>query len=140
MIPEIIPDLYRAVRFIRYHAKDHGVDPQRLGVTGASSGGHLALMLATGGGPGKPDAPDPVDRESSAVQAVGCFFPPTDFLNYVRPGLNAMDQSVLKNFAKFIGPTPSDPGERDALGRRISPIYSVSNHMAPTLIIHGEKD
>ena len=139
-IPQIIPDLHRAVRFIRFHATDYGVESQRLGVTGASSGGHLALILGTQGGPGAADAPDPVDRESSAVQAVACFFPPTDFLNYVRPDLNAMDESVLKNFRKFIGEIPADIAARDALGRRISPIYSVSGKTAPTLIIHGEKD
>jgi acetyl esterase/lipase len=44
-IPEIIQDMNRAVRFIRYHAKDYGIDPDRLGVTGASAGGHLSLML-----------------------------------------------------------------------------------------------
>ncbi len=140
VIPEIIPDLHRAVRFIRFNAKKFGVDGNKLGVTGASSGGHLAFLLATHGGPGAVDAADPVERESSAVQAVACFFPPTDFLNYVKPNLNAMDESVLKNFSKFIGPVPADEQERDALGRRISPIYSVSSNMAPALIIHGEKD
>ncbi len=139
-IPAIIPDAHRAVRFIRRGAARFGVDPARLGATGASSGGHLALILGTQGGPGAPDAADPVDRESSAVQAVACFFPPTDFLNYVRPGVNALDESVLKNFRKFIGPVPADQKARDALGRSISPIYSVSAATAPTLIIHGEKD
>ena len=140
VIPEIIPDLYRAVRFIRFHAQRFGVDANQLGVTGASSGGHLALILATQGGPGAVGAADPVARESSAVQAVACFFPPTDFLNYVKPNLHAMDESVLKNFRKFIGEIPADAAARDELGRRISPIYSVSSNMAPALIIHGEKD
>ena len=139
-IPEIIPDIHRAVRFIRHHAARWNVDPARLGATGASAGGHLALIVGTQGGPGAADARDPVERESSAVQAVACFFPPTDFNNYVKPGLNALDESVLKNFRKFIGAIPEDVAERDALGRRISPIYSVSAKTAPTLIIHGEKD
>ena len=82
----------------------------------------------------------PGGRESSAMQAVACLFPPTDFLNYVKPDLNTLDESVLKNFRKFIGDIPADVAERDALGRRISPLYSVSSSMAPTLIIHGEKD
>ena len=64
---EIVEDVNRAVRYIRHHARDYGVDPQRLGVTGGSAGGHLSLMLATRGGPGAADATDPVDRESSAV-------------------------------------------------------------------------
>ncbi len=139
-IPEIIPDVPRAVRYLRCHAKEYGVDPQRIGVTGASSGGHLALLAGTQGSPGVEGAEDPVDRESSAVQAVACFFPPTDFLNYVKPNLNAMDESVLKNYRKFIGDIPADLAARDALGRRISPIYGITGKMPPTLIIHGEKD
>src|SRR5262245_49608073 len=41
-IPEVLEDMHRAVRFIRYHAKEYGVDPERLGVEGASAGGHLS--------------------------------------------------------------------------------------------------
>ena len=74
-VPEIIPDINRAVRFIRYHAKDYGIDPQRIGICGASAGGHLSLMIGTAGSKGKQDTSDPVDRESSRVQAVACFFP-----------------------------------------------------------------
>ena len=86
-VPEIVEDMNRAVRFIRHHAKDYGIDPGRIGVSGASAGGHLSLMLGTAGDPGNPEAKDPVDRESSRVQAVACFFPPTDFLNYGRPAI-----------------------------------------------------
>ncbi|MBM3845100.1 MAG: alpha/beta hydrolase, partial [Verrucomicrobia bacterium] len=67
-IPEIIEQMERSVRFIRFNAVKYGVDPDRLGVAGGSAGGHLSLMLATRGGPGKPDAKDPIDRQSSAVQ------------------------------------------------------------------------
>src|SRR5579872_3609510 len=81
-IPEILGDMNRAVRFIRYHAKKYHIDPDRIGITGGSAGGHLSLMQGTTGRDGNPRAPDPVDRVSSRVQAVACFFPPTDFLNY----------------------------------------------------------
>src|SRR5438270_1165580 len=85
-VPEIVQDMNRAVRFIRHHAKDYAIDADRIGVTGGSAGGHLSLMLGTAGGKGEPTARDPVDRESSRVQAVACFFPPTDLLNYGAPG------------------------------------------------------
>jgi acetyl esterase/lipase len=39
-IPEILEDMHRAVRFIRYHAKDYHIDPDRIGITGGSAGGH----------------------------------------------------------------------------------------------------
>ena len=51
-VPDIILDVQRAVRFIRHNAAQYGVDPNRLGVLGSSSGGHLALMIATQGWPG----------------------------------------------------------------------------------------
>jgi hypothetical protein len=47
-----------AVRFVRHHAGDYGIDPGRIGVVGGSSGGHLALLLATRGGLGPQDAAD----------------------------------------------------------------------------------
>src|SRR5271168_1719 len=68
-VSEIVVDVNRAIRFIRHHAKDYSIDPNRLGVTGASAGGHLSLMLGTGGDLGNPEARDLVDRESSRVQA-----------------------------------------------------------------------
>src|SRR5262249_49117526 len=49
VISEIEPDIHRAVRFVRHHAAEYGVDPNRLGITGGSAGGHLSLMMATQG-------------------------------------------------------------------------------------------
>jgi hypothetical protein len=82
-IPEIREDVERAVRFIRTNASQWGVKPEALGVTGGSAGGHLSLTLGTMGGPGMANAKDPVDRESSAVQAVACFLS-TDGLSQLR--------------------------------------------------------
>ena len=53
IIPEIMQDVQRATRFIRLNAARWGVNPEKLGVTGGSAGGHLSLILATQGGPGK---------------------------------------------------------------------------------------
>ena len=47
---------------------------------------------------GDPKAKDPVDRVSSRVQAVACFFPPTDFLNYGKPGENALGRGMPEGF------------------------------------------
>lgn len=74
----IVADMRRSVRFIRQHANDYGVDPNRIGVFGGSAGGHLALLLGTTGDSGDPSASDPVLRESSRVAAVVANFPPTD--------------------------------------------------------------
>jgi acetyl esterase/lipase len=150
-IPEIVGDMNRAVRFVRYHAKDYGIDPDAIGIAGASAGGHLSLVQGTAGTQGNPDARDPVERESSRVQAVACFFPPTDFLNYGKPGENALGRGILINFQapfefqefdsksrKFVRIT--DEEKVLEIGRQISPINHVTPDDAPTLIIHGDAD
>lgn len=139
-IPEINEDMQRAVRFIRHNAGSYGIDPNRLGVSGGSAGGHLSLTLGTHGAQGSPDAKDPVDRESSAVQCVACFFPPTDFLNYGAPNQDAVGTGILKKYKAAFGPLADTPEGRQKLGREISPIYFVSSNMPPTLIIHGKSD
>jgi acetyl esterase/lipase len=140
VITEIVPDINRAVRFIRHNAAQYGVDPNRLGITGGSAGGHLSLTMGTQGGPGDANAKDPVDRESSAVQCVACFFPPTDFLNYSRPGEDAVGVGILKSFKVAFSPRADTAEERQKLGREISPIYFVHSNMPPMLIIHGDAD
>lgn len=140
-IPEIIQDMHRSVRFSRFNAKKYGVDPDHLGVTGGSAGGHLSLVLGTGlGATNAPDAKDPVDRESSAVQAVACFFPPTDFLNYGMPGEDGVGFGILKGYKAAFGPRSDEPEARKKLGREISPIYSIRSNTPPTLILHGDAD
>ena len=139
-IPEITEDIHRAVRFVRLNAAKWGVDPNKFGITGGSAGGHLSLTMGTQGGPGKSDARDPVDSESSAVQAVACLFPPTDFLNYGQPGEDAVGVGILKDFKPAFGPRSDTPEGRQQLGKEISPINFIRSNMPPTLIIHGDAD
>lgn len=139
-IPELVDDVQRAVRFVRTSAARFGMRPDRLGVLGASSGGHLTLSIAARGRPGQADAADPVDRESSAVQAAACFFPPTDFLNYGGPGISGVGQGPLAPLQVAFGPQALTPEGREILGREISPIYFVNENLPPTLIIHGDDD
>jgi acetyl esterase/lipase len=150
-IPDAIADLNRSVRYIRYHAKDYKIDPQRIGITGGSAGGHLSLMIGTAGDQGDPKAHDPVQRTSSRVQAVACFFPPTDFLNYGKEGNVALGTGILSGFkAPFdfreLDPKTksyvliTDPTRRLEIGRQISPLYHASKDDPPTLIIHGDAD
>lgn len=140
VIPEIQQDLHRAVRWIRHHASRWGVDPQRFGVFGASAGGHLSLTLGTQGGPGAPDARDLLDRGSSAVQAVACFFPPTDFANWGAPHEDACGVGRLAGFKAAFGPRSDTVEGRIAYSREISPLNHVTARTAPTLIVHGDAD
>jgi acetyl esterase/lipase len=139
-VEEIVADLNRAVRFVRANAAKYGVDPMKLGVTGSSAGGHLSLMLATRGGPGNEKAADPIDRESSAVQAVACFYPPTDYLNWFADGDNAVGIGRLSAYAGAFGPKAATPEGREKLGREVSPIYWVHAGQPPIYIVHGDAD
>ncbi len=151
-VPEIIQDMNRAVRFIRHHAREYGIDPNRLGVYGGSAGGHLSLMLGTAGSAGDPKAKDPVDRESSRVQAVACFFPPTDLLNFGKPGKEmlratdhlppfraAFDYRELDKQSMLWVPIQDQERLRE-ITKEISPISFVTPDDPPTLIIHGDED
>ena len=55
-------------------------------------------MQGVGGKQGNAKAPDAIDRGSSRVAAVACFFPPTDLLNYGKPGENALGRGILSGF------------------------------------------
>jgi acetyl esterase/lipase len=150
-IPEILQDMHRSVRYIRYHSKDYQIDPDRIGITGGSAGGHLSLMQGTAGDTGNPQANDPVDRVSSRVEAVACFFPPTDFLNYGKPGEIALGCGTLAAFKAPFDFHELDPAHKNFVpvtdvgkivetGRQISPVYHATPDDPPTLIIHGDAD
>ena len=139
-IPEMLKDVRRSVRYVRYHAADYHIAPDRIGITGASSGGQLALMQAMNGDSGNPDARDTVERVSSRVQAVACFFPPTDFLDYGHAGADALGSGILKGFPAPFAFGTTNPAMRREIGRQISPIYYVTADDPPTLIVHGDKD
>lgn len=140
IIPEIEQDLHRAVRWVRHNADRWHLNPEKFGVFGASAGGHLSLTLGTQGGPGPADAKDPIDRASSAVQAVACFFPPVDFSNWSAEGDDACGIGVLAGFKPAFGPRSDTPESRAALSREISPIHYLTAKSAPTLIVHGDAD
>ncbi len=139
-VPEIVQDMHRAIRFIRFNAKTYGVDPERLGVTGGSAGGHLSLMLATRGGAGEEMAQDPVDKESSSVQAVAIFYPVTDLLNLGESTENPGDGGPPKSFVKAFGDEAKEMEKWKVIGRECSPIYFVDEKLPPTLIYHGDAD
>lgn len=63
--PRMLEDAARAVRTVRARASEWHVDVKKIGIMGSSAGGHLASTLLTHFDAGKPDAADPVDRESS---------------------------------------------------------------------------
>jgi acetyl esterase/lipase len=97
-------------------------------------------MLATRGGPGDATAADPVDRESSAVQAVAIFYSVTDLLNLGSSTENPGDGGPPKSFVKAFGPNSTNMAAWKVIGHEMSPIYYVNSNLPPTLIYHGDAD
>lgn len=153
-IPDAISDLKRAIRYIRYNAGKFGIDPDHIGITGGSAGGHLSLAVATADDKINLAAPDPVDRVSSRVQAVAILFPPTDFLNWGMTGFNFVNaKEILKargawgavEFTVFneksrLYEEVTDTVARNKIGIAISPVNFVSPDDPPVFIMHGDAD
>ena len=155
-IREIHGQISAAVRHIRHNAAKYKFAPARIGIMGASAGGHLALMQGTKGEERKANSEGPAS-ESSKVQAVVAYFPPTDFVNYGNAGvffdrvvrevlpdgknpfLQALD--YLEFDATNIRLTKVTDEERLAEHYKdIAPYYHVTKDDAPTLLLHGDAD
>lgn len=131
--PAQINDCYAAVRWVRDHADEYRLDPDRVAAWGTSAGGHLVALMGT--------RPCP-DREttSSRVQAVCDWFGPADLLT-MPPNMvsdtRTFEQVSRSNGARLLGaPVPTIP-ER---AKDASALYHVSADDAPTLIMHGSQD
>lgn len=113
--PIMLQDAARAVRWVRRHAVEYGVDPHRVGIMGSSAGGHLASTLVTHFDAGDPAAADEVDRESSrpdlgvlcyAVITMGEFTHRGSRQNLLGPSPDAALVSELSNETKVTPQTP----------------------------------
>ena len=122
-VPEAYADVSRAIRHIKLHAQQHGIDPDRIGVTGGSAGGHLSLMLGMDSDAGIDGDRDEVMRNSNAVASIVAYFPPVDLREITGPNdrFPALDfeQSKAAAISPILHADPSDP---------------------PTLLIHGDAD
>ncbi|HSU27479.1 MAG TPA: alpha/beta hydrolase [Chitinophagaceae bacterium] len=153
-IPDAVNDIKRAVRYIRFNAAKFSIDPDHIGITGTSAGGHLSLVIATADDKINTAAPDPIDRVSSRVQAVAVLFPPTDLLNWGGPGLNLVNAKEPLKMARSWGAADfrewnnkyalyeevTDTAARNKIGRDNSSMYFVSPDDPPVFIIHGDAD
>ncbi len=126
-VAEIVEQVRTAVRFVHAHAADHGIDTNRVGVTGISSGGHLALMIG-----GSTDSP---------VNAVAAIAPPTDLANWGKPGFILTEEPQMSVFIPALGFDPKGPrSDIEAAVTKLSPISCVTAQFPPTLIVHGDGD
>lgn len=137
IFPAQIHDCKAAIRWLRANAGRYSIDPDRIGVWGASAGGHLAALLGTSGGVKELEGgPDNLGY-SSRVQAVCDYFGPTDFLRMNdEPG--AMDHNAPDSPESALvgGPIQKNP-EKVALA---NPMTYASADDPPFLILHGDQD
>jgi CheY-like chemotaxis protein len=130
-------DVHRAIRFVRHHAGQWNVDPDKLGILGLADGA-LALLIATRGRPGDSTAPDPVDRQSSVVQAAACILPPNNLAKYWKfSGDDDEEESSARNRSSFWLKVVSHEGAATA-PTEPSPTYLVTAKTPPLLLIHGD--
>ena len=122
-VPDAVADVRRALRHYKSEAERWGIDPNRIGVTGASAGGHLSLMLGTTAEPEKPESTDPLRRVDTRVAAVVAYFPPVDLREMVGPS----EHFPALDFDKDKAPD-------------VSPVLFASPDDSPTLLVHGDKD
>jgi acetyl esterase/lipase len=139
-VDEIVADVARGVRFIRGHAAEYRIDPERIGVIGGSSGGHLALMLATRGGPAEAAPDDPIAGVSSAVQAAAVFCPVTDLADLSGSTEDPGDGGPPRSFRQAFVQEPVDMDRWHITAHELSPIFHVTDTLPPILIHHGDRD
>ena len=128
LYPIPLQDAQRAIRFVRSHASEFGIRPDRIGFMGFSAGGHLAAMAATMFDRGKPTAPNPIDRASSRP----------DFVVLAYPWLNAMekDETGVLSYCSAL----KIPVDQCTNFEQYSPDQHVSAQTPPTFIYHTTDD
>ncbi len=142
--PAQLLDAKAAVRWLRAHAADYQVDPDRIYVWGDSAGGHLASLvgLTTGSNKYRGQRGDAGEWAgmSDRVAAVAAWYPPTDLLRMGEQRLpnavaNADDSGSRE--ALLLGAQPAEaPGKAAAA----SPLTYVGSHAPPFLLVHGTAD
>jgi acetyl esterase/lipase len=130
--PAAIHDTKAAVRWLRANAKKYHIDPERIGVTGGSAGGHLAQFLAVTGDVKEFEGTGGNQEQSSKVKCVVNVYGPSDFTKSYGKSVDAAEVLPL-----FLG---GNLEAARAVHIKASPLYWVTPNAAPTLCIHGSED
>ncbi len=132
IFPAQIQDCKTAVRWVRAHAGEYGLDPTRVGAMGFSAGGHLAALLGTSAGvealEGRAEGSP---RESSRVQAVCDVSGPVD--------LSLPTHSIIGTLSVY-GELGDFASKRPALVHEANPATYITGKEPPFLIIQGDQD
>jgi acetyl esterase/lipase len=133
--PAQIHDCKAAIRWIRANAKTHDLDPERVGVWGASAGGHLVSLLGTSGGVKELEGDlGPHTGESSRVTCVVNFFGPENFMTMLPPQAHSQAAGAIGG---LFGGSLS---EKAAEAKAASPVTHITPDDPPIFTAHGTKD
>ena len=134
--PAQIEDCKAAIRWLRAHAGEYGINPDAFGVGGSSAGGHLVALVGTAGEVKAFDVGENLDQ-SSAVQAVYDLFGPTDLIQFGQtPGYESHARADSPE-GKLLGGAPA---ERVKQATRANPITHITPDDPPYFIVHGDAD
>jgi acetyl esterase/lipase len=132
VFPAQIEDCKAAIRWLRANAVKYHLDPDHIGVWGASAGGHLVAMLGTTGGGKELEGPGGNLDQSSRVQCVVNWFGPSDLVTMAGSHDNPGSPE-----SRLIGGAVQENKEK---ARKANPLTYVSKDSAPFLIMHGDRD
>jgi acetyl esterase/lipase len=130
--PAAIHDVKAAVRWMRANAKKYNIDPNRIGVTGGSAGGHLAQFLAVTADVKQFEGDGGNPEQSSRVVCVVNYYGPSDFTKSYGKSVDAAQVLPL-----WLGGDLEKARQRHITA---SPLNWVTPNAAPTLCIHGTED
>ncbi len=143
-VSEMLANLNQGIRWVKDHAQDYAIDPERLGLMGASAGGHLACLAAVTAEDGKTETGKTSATAGTRVKAVAAFFPPTDFLNYGgKPVDVRADDHIGQVVRRLTFPQGLNHETAEEVTQRItqiSPARLVTSQAPPFLLIHGDAD
>lgn len=136
IFPAQLYDCKGAIRWLRANAAKYNLDADRIGIFGASAGGHLALLLATTADNPKIEGDVGGNQNfSSRVQCVCAFYPPTDLNRLVsNPKFRISPDADV---AKLIGGAVADNVDKANFA---SPLFYVDKNCAPVFLLHGGAD
>jgi acetyl esterase/lipase len=141
---EMLAHINDGIQWVKEHADDYKIDRDRLGLMGASAGGHLACLAAVTAKDGNAATSVGNKTADTRVKAVAVFFPITDFLNYngkaVDPRANSDMGKSVRRLAFPQGVSNATDSEINQTLRAISPARLVTPQSPPFLLIHGDAD
>jgi acetyl esterase/lipase len=136
--PANVHDIKAGIRFLRAHAKDYGYNAERIGITGESSGAHLALLVGVTNGHEELEGAVGAERDtSSAVQAILTYFAASDLTTILSQSTPVGLTVRVPGLQLLLG---APPDEVPALAQLASPVSHADANDPPLYLLHGDRD